>query len=129
MNFPQSISFTVTNTCNLRCQMCGQWSQEGYIRSQAESLKPEMQLADWKKLVDELAQHQVGSLLIRGGEPFLYPHIAELLEYIHAAGMFISIDTNGAQLSRYADLIVRLGQIHLTARSGLSNASARAWPP
>ncbi len=112
--FPQSISFTITNTCNLRCQMCGQWSQEGYIRAQAGRRPPEMQLDDWKRVVDELAQHGIGSLLIRGGEPFLYPHIAELLEYIHAKGMFISIDTNGTQLSRYAALITQLGKIHLT---------------
>ncbi len=31
MNFPRFISFTVTNSCNLRCRMCGQLSDEGYV--------------------------------------------------------------------------------------------------
>ena len=35
------------------CQMCGQWSQEGYMHDRKESLKQEMTLADWKRLVDE----------------------------------------------------------------------------
>ena len=61
MNFPQSISLTITNHCNLRCQMCGQWSEEGYIRCNLESLKHEMSVADWKGVVDELAA-QVGDL-------------------------------------------------------------------
>lgn len=75
--------------------MCGQWSEEGYIRRNTERLKHEMSLADWKRVVDELATHAIPSLLLLGGETFMFPGIVELLEYIHAKGMFISIDTNG----------------------------------
>ena len=114
MDFPQSISFTITNACNLRCQMCGQWSQEGYIRSKPERLKGEMTLTDWKRLVDELADHHISSLLLRGGEPFLFPGIIDLLQYIHSKGLFTAIDTNGTQLKRYAEDIARIGKIHLT---------------
>lgn len=114
MDFPQVISFTITNFCNLRCQMCGQWSQEGYIRGKPERLKGEMLLADWKRLVDELADHAISSVLLRGGEPFLFPGIIELLEYIHNKGIFTAIDTNGTQLNRYAGDIARIGKIHLT---------------
>jgi MoaA/NifB/PqqE/SkfB family radical SAM enzyme len=114
MNFPKSISLTITNHCNLRCQMCGQWSEDGYIRCNAESLKHEMSLADWKRVVDELATHGLASMLLRGGEAFMYPGIIELLEYIHGKGMFISIDTNGTMLKQNAKDIVRIGNMHLT---------------
>jgi MoaA/NifB/PqqE/SkfB family radical SAM enzyme len=114
MNFPQSISFTITNHCNLRCQMCGQWSEEGYIRCNIESLKHEMFLDDWKHVVDELAIHGIPSLLLRGGEIFMFPGIIELLEYIHTKGMFISIDTNGTMLKQYAADLLRIGNMHLT---------------
>ncbi|MBN1580195.1 MAG: radical SAM protein [Anaerolineae bacterium] len=114
MDFPQSISFTITNRCNLRCQMCGQWSHEGYMHDRKERLEQEMALADWKRLVDELAAHHVPSLLLRGGEPFLFPGIVELLEYINSKGIFIAIDTNGTMLERYAADILRIGKIHLT---------------
>ena len=114
MNFPQSISFTITNHCNLRCQMCGQWSQEGYIRTNKDSLKHELTLADWKRMVDELAVHGIPSVLLRGGEVFMFPGIVELLDYIHEKGMFISIDTNGTMLEQFAADIVRIGKMHLT---------------
>ena len=114
MNFPKSISFTITNACNLRCKMCGQWSKEGYIRNNKSVLKQEILLADWKRLVDELAAHNIPSLLIRGGEPFLFTGIIELLEYINSKGMFVSIDTNGTLLKKYAADLLRIGKIHIT---------------
>jgi MoaA/NifB/PqqE/SkfB family radical SAM enzyme len=114
MDFPQSISLTITNACNLRCQMCGQWSQEGYIRCQPERLKQEMRLEDWKRVVDELAENGIQSLLLRGGEPFVFPGIIELITYIHAKGIFISIDTNATRLKEFAGDLARLGKIHLT---------------
>jgi MoaA/NifB/PqqE/SkfB family radical SAM enzyme len=114
MDFPQSVSLTLTNHCNLRCQMCGQWSQEGYIRNHNEVLKNELALSDWKCVVDELAVHGIPYVLLRGGEVFMLPWILELIEYIHDKGMFISIDTNGTLLEQYATEIVRIGKIHLT---------------
>ena len=59
MDFPQSISLTITNACNLRCGMCGQWRDEGYMHDRKENLKQEMTLADWKRIVDELAAHTI----------------------------------------------------------------------
>ena len=114
MDFPKSISLTITNHCNLRCKMCGQWSEEGYINLNKDILKNEMTLADWKRVIDEVAEHQIGSVLLRGGEVFLYPSIIELLDYIHGKGMFISIDTNGTMLKDFAADIVRIGNIHMT---------------
>lgn len=114
MDFPTSISLTITNACNLRCQMCGQWSQEGYIRCQPERLRREMGLADWKRIIDELAENGIQSLLLRGGEPFVFPGIIELIAYIRARGIAISIDTNGTRLKDFAEDIARIGGIHLT---------------
>jgi MoaA/NifB/PqqE/SkfB family radical SAM enzyme len=94
--------------------MCGQWSEDGYIRTAKESPGQSMGLADWKRLADELAAHQISSVIIRGGEPFLFPDIIELLEYINSKGIFISIDTNGTMLKKYAADIVRIGNIHTT---------------
>ena len=114
MAFPQSISLTLTNHCNLRCQMCGQWSDEGYMHARKDALRQEMTLLDWKRVVDELAAHHIPSLLLRGGEPFLFPGIVELLEYIHSQGIFIAIDTNGTMLKSFAVDILSIGCIHLT---------------
>jgi MoaA/NifB/PqqE/SkfB family radical SAM enzyme len=114
MDFPQYVSFTITNACNLRCQMCGQWSEEGYMHQNKDSLKQQLKLADWKRLVDEIADHGVSGILIRGGEAFLYPGMIELLEYIRSKGMFTSIDSNGTLLKDVAADLLRIGNLHVT---------------
>ena len=114
MDFPASISFTLTNACNLRCRMCGQWSEEGYMRDAATRQSQLLALADWKRLTDEVADHGVGGVLLRGGEPFLFPGIRELLDHIASRGLFISIDSNGTRLESFADDLVRIGRVHVT---------------
>ena len=51
---------------------------------------------------------------MRGGEPFLFPGIIELLEYINSKGIFTSVDTNGTMLKEYASDIFRIKKVHLT---------------
>jgi MoaA/NifB/PqqE/SkfB family radical SAM enzyme len=114
MDFPQNISFTITNLCNLRCRMCGQWSEEGYIHNRVRNPARLLPLADWKRIVDEIAPHHPSYILLRGGEPFLFPGILSLIEHIHEKGIFISIDTNGTLVEKYARDLVRIGNMHLT---------------
>ncbi len=115
MDFPQSFSFTLTNRCNLRCRMCGQWSEEGYMHGRAAQIKnSEMDVADWKRLVDEAASHGARVILLRGGETFLFPGIMELIEYIRSKDIFTSIDTNGILLEDVAEDLLRIGNIHIT---------------
>ena len=114
MNFPEYISFTLTNSCNLRCRMCGQWSNEGYVSNRVKDPRSIMKLDQWKKLVDEISNYKIRFILIRGGEPFLFPKIIELLEYINSKGIFISIDTNGTVLKKYAEDLIRIGNMHIT---------------
>ena len=114
MHFPQFVSFTVTNACNLRCHMCGQWSEEGYIRNKVQSAAPRLGIEDWMRLTDEIANYPIRFVLIRGGEPFLFPGIVELIKHIHRKGLFISLDTNGTLLDQYAKDIAGLGNMHMT---------------
>jgi len=112
--FPRFISFTVTNACNLRCRMCGQWSEEGYVLNHTVDTRSRMTLADWKRLVDEIAEHKIRFVLVRGGEPFLFRGIIELLRYINAKGIFLSIDTNGTVLDRCAVELSSISNMHIT---------------
>jgi MoaA/NifB/PqqE/SkfB family radical SAM enzyme len=114
MEFPGYVSLTVTNACNLRCQMCAQWSAEGYMRNGAARPRQTMALADWKRVVDQAADHGIAMILVRGGEPFLVPGIVELLEHIASKGIFAAIDSNGTRLVPFADDVVRIGRLHIT---------------
>jgi radical SAM protein with 4Fe4S-binding SPASM domain len=94
--------------------MCGQWSEEGYIKNNSLEGNSRLNLQDWKRLVDEIARHTIRFILIRGGEPFLFPGIIDLLKYINTKGIFLSIDTNGTILNKYAADLVRMGNMHIT---------------
>ena len=60
-----------------------------------------------QNVVDEA--HKYGaSVTIRGGEPFLYSHIIDLLAYIKSKGMYASVETNGTLLKKHAESLVKL---------------------
>src|SRR5262245_51550303 len=83
--FPTFLQLRVTNLCNLRCRMCGQWGDTGIFREKKADLasdgeaerarvreligaRRQMGLDDYKRLLDEVAPHNpIVSLF--GGEP------------------------------------------------------------
>ena len=100
---PTFVQLRVTNLCNLRCKMCGQWGDTGIFRSQSGAgrrptarssaqriqeligAKRQLALADYVRLLDEIAPAQpIVSLF--GGEPFLYPDILPLIARDQARG-------------------------------------------
>jgi MoaA/NifB/PqqE/SkfB family radical SAM enzyme len=69
----------------------------------------EMTLADWKRLLDEIAGMNGRPLvLLTGTEPLLYPRMLELLEHGLSRGINFHITTNGTLLQRCADQLVAL---------------------
>jgi MoaA/NifB/PqqE/SkfB family radical SAM enzyme len=113
-SFPRFLSLTITNQCNLRCRMCAQWSESGYMLSRATPSRDSMTLDDWKRVVDEAHSHGIQLVLIRGGEPFMHPQIIDLLDHIAAHGMFTAIDSNGTRMGKFAEELVRIGRLHVT---------------
>ncbi|MBK7106260.1 MAG: radical SAM protein [Ignavibacteriae bacterium] len=114
MSFPNIISFTLLNACNLRCKMCGQWSETGYVKNKIVDANPQLDLEVWKKLIDEISQNKIRIILIRGGEPFLFPKIMDLIKYANSKNLFLSIDTNGTMIEKFAEELVQLGNMHIT---------------
>jgi radical SAM protein with 4Fe4S-binding SPASM domain len=122
---PTFVQLRVTNLCNLRCRMCGQWGDTGVFREhkgdgatdgEAErarireliGLKRQLALGDYVRLLDELAPHRpIVSLF--GGEPFLYPDLMPLVRAIKGRGLVATVITNGWHLERHARELVEAG--------------------
>jgi MoaA/NifB/PqqE/SkfB family radical SAM enzyme len=113
MDYPKIISLTLTNRCNLRCRMCGQWGQEGYLKGKTPELK-EMPLDCWKNIIDQLEGRQINMVLLRGGEPLLYPGVIELIRYIKKKKYFVSMDSNGTMFSQFAGKLLDAGLDNIT---------------
>lgn len=122
---PTFVQLRVTNLCNLRCRMCGQWGESGIYRSQggAEAddgsaerarireligLGRQMSLADYRRLLDEIEPHRP-IVSLYGGEPLLYPDIVPLVADVKRRGLVATIITNGGRLAENADGLVAAG--------------------
>ncbi|MGP1587592.1 MAG: radical SAM protein [Treponemataceae bacterium] len=102
------IYLKLTPLCNLRCVMCGQRGVKGVLKGKyaADESKCVLPLETYKKMVDEL-KFKRPVYYLWGGEPFLYPHLCDLVDYIQKSGSFCSVNTNGTLLEKYAERIVK----------------------
>lgn len=83
---------TVNRACNLRCAWC-------YAAKTGFSSRDDLRLPDAKRAVDFCAGAGIKVIILIGGEPTVYPHIFELLQYIHQRGLRSAVVTNGVILS------------------------------
>ncbi len=122
---PTFVQLRVTNLCNLRCKMCGQWGDTGIFRTQSGAdatdgalereriqeligAKRQLALSDYVRLLDELAPARP-IISLFGGEPFLYPDIIPLIREIKARGLTCTVITNGGRLEALARELVEIG--------------------
>ena len=83
-----------THLCNLACSGCGR------IREYADTIQEMMSLDECLKSVDECPSPVV---TITGGEPFLYPHVYDLIGSVLDRGKHIYFCTNGVLLEKALD--------------------------
>lgn len=101
------ISLRITDKCNHRCAVCGQYGEQGYNREDTDmpSITGNVPLERYKKMIDNI-EHLKPHIYITGGEPFLYDGLNELCNYIKKKGLTVQIVTNGVKLEEKAEEIV-----------------------
>lgn len=106
---PSSVSINLTPHCNLKCRMCWQYGERGiFNNTNRHSAYPLLSLTEWSSVIDELANFH-SRIMLWGGEPFLYPQLLQLLQYIKGKSLTVQLITNGALLKEHAASIVSLG--------------------
>ncbi len=100
--------FRLTPLCNLRCVMCGQRGDKGVLKGSfaADESKKVVGIEVYRRLIDEI-KHKRPTIYLWGGEPFLYPDLFPLVDYLQEAGLAVSVNTNGTLLAKNAAEIVR----------------------
>ncbi len=89
--YPLVLMLEPTHLCNLACSGCGR------IREYADTIQEMMSLEECLHSVDECPAPIV---TITGGEPFLYPHINDLVDGVLKRGKHIQFCTNGLLLEK-----------------------------
>ncbi|MCK5231298.1 MAG: radical SAM protein, partial [Desulfobulbaceae bacterium] len=83
-----SLELELSHVCNLRCIYC--------YASAGIPLENELSLDEIKDIIDQAAHLGTRKIIILGGgEPLLYPHLFEVIDYILAKGIKADIFTNG----------------------------------
>jgi Fe-coproporphyrin III synthase len=68
------------------------------LTSAGETRGAELDLRDGFRLIDALEEAKVLRLFLSGGEPFLHPHILEVIERLSESKMYFDIGTNGVDI-------------------------------
>lgn len=101
--------------CNLDCIYC-----YSYLRQQCNE-SVEMSFADACDVIDQGVALGLKSVVyLGGGEPFMYSHFWELLEYMHSKNVVPVIFTNGMLIDKeYAHRLYNLGVSVMIKMDGL----------
>ncbi len=94
------VVWNVTRRCNLRCVHC-------YSSSRDLEYPGELDTAEGKALITDLAQFGCPVVLLSGGEPLIRPDLEELARFAAGKGMRVVISTNGTLITREKAAVFR----------------------
>lgn len=95
-NHPIVLHIMPTEVCNLRCVFCSVAQ-----RGDNGQLFPDLTMEQIKTVVNELKPLGLKAVILSGGgEPAMYPHINELLQFLHESGLNIGMISNGVVLAK-----------------------------
>lgn len=86
---PPIAMWAITTRCNCQCYFCKVWRKKVIEPSLEQALET----------IDILDSMGCYSLSITGGEPLLYPHIEDVVNYAHDNGFIVQVNTNGSLLA------------------------------
>lgn len=94
------VMFELTYCCQANCIHC---YNPGAIRNKNEvngrNKIEVLTLTDYKRIIDDLCANGLTSATITGGDPFMYPFVWQIIEYLYQNDIAISIYTNGIGLA------------------------------
>ena len=85
---PLWATVNVTGVCNLECKYC-------FFQPRKHE---HMRLTNFRKVVEMLKAQELFFLTLSGGEPFLHPHINDILTYAHNEFEYATVLSNGTNI-------------------------------
>lgn len=107
---PQVLGIKLTNRCNLRCNHCYQWNEDGYH----QNMERAEQMLDLDIGLFEKVLHETNSVKSRlylwGGEPLFHRNIAQILDLLAEDLRETIICTNAYYLDQHLPAICRISE-------------------
>ncbi len=93
-SFPVNLDVSVTNHCNISCQMCTRTiaRQDMDLWDSGKFFDPKLEYLDfelYKKVINEGAEKNLGAVHLTGhdGEPTMHPRLPDMIEYAKGLGI------------------------------------------
>jgi radical SAM protein with 4Fe4S-binding SPASM domain len=92
---PTLVSFAVTRECNLKCKHC-------YSQSVDSPHPRELNTAEAKQLISQIAEAGARLIILDGGEPLMRSDIFDLVRHSQSVGLTTVMGTNGTLITSEA---------------------------
>jgi len=103
----------LTQKCNSRCISCNTWRmQRTLLNDNTAAPVEELSFQEHVRIIDELGRLGCKEIELHGGEPLMYPKLAELVAHCSSLGISSKFATNGILMT--AELAERLVNAGLT---------------
>ncbi len=103
----RQLSIRITDVCNLRCIMCGQWGEHGFLldRKLKDLKQAEVPPERYIEILDDLVENGHKPIIyLWGGEPMLYDGTLPIIEHAARLGLPPTIATNGTHMTDAVDV-------------------------
>ena len=103
---PYRMDLALTYRCNNDCAHCYNARSRRF---------PELDLPDWKRVIDKVWELRIPHIVFTGGEPTLYNQLPELVAYAEKTGLVTGLNTNGRKLADrdFLNSLVEAGLDHI----------------
>lgn len=97
-----NVMFELTYNCSEKCIHC---YNPGATRNDEEKSgradRKELELEDYKRIIDELYNEGLIKACLSGGDPFSKPIVWDIIDYLYNKGIAFDVFTNGQRLIGY----------------------------
>lgn len=106
---PEVLQITLTNRCNLKCQMC-------FVKYYVTEPEEEMTNSQILNLINDAFNMGIKVAVFSGGEPFLREDIYDICNHCFKKGLWTVITTNGTLLENKFKQIIdsRVSHLHFS---------------
>jgi len=115
---PYSCYINLTSKCNLRCRHC--------FGTYSVAHKNELDLEEWKNVIDDLIEHKVFFVNLSGGEVTQSPFFKEFIIYLTKKGIHFILTTNGVFSKEIRNFIIKYKEYLIGIKISLDGPDAKS---
>jgi radical SAM protein with 4Fe4S-binding SPASM domain len=110
-----SMEIEFSRHCNFRCSYC-------YVPTK-EELEQELSREELKNVICQAKKLGAGKIIILGGEPSIYPHLQEMINFIKKEGLNIEMFTNGSGITLELAKFLAVNKVRVVLKQNSQDAA------